>query len=547
MWPGQWAALNGQPKGNALAENRGEDRQSADSNDLGTSDDVLIDAAYACVAEADGFDRMMEGWAARFDASTPARRDGVSTGPVMQHIERANALLNRMPERTAGDAVIAAVEEIDVAAMVLTPSEQVLGANDAGRAKFGARVGAGLERDWLDPASFSDLDSVIRSCRAGANRRHAILRLQGPAASRELAECYVLEDSTTGAAMVAVRLLNLSWGEEARMMIVDAFDLTDAEADIAQALYSGATPQDIANLRSTSVRTVRTQLHAIFEKCDCGTQVELVRMLSMIGARTAQHGGTDSARWTDPWGRAKTARVAASRAGSGGDVTWSWTGARDGRPVILLHGTLTGYGIPAELEAALIDHKIRLIAPCRPLFGTTTAFAGEGTDHNAVEAGADATLAVMDQLGIERCPAIGFIGGLIPLVRLARRTADETGISRISSLLGVGASFPLHLDSDLDHMPRLHRTALRLARHAPVAAELATAAAVRMSRRRGMGYGLSRMYSANNADRATMRDPAVMAMMAASASMLIAQGTRAYRCDMMMITEDWSEIGRAHV
>jgi pimeloyl-ACP methyl ester carboxylesterase/DNA-binding CsgD family transcriptional regulator len=510
-------------------QDRRNDGQSH-GRETGDNDDALIDAAYACVAESDGFDLLMAGWAERFDRAEPSRRGGLFSGPIAQHIERANALLKRVPLRAAGDAVMAAVEEIDVPAMVLTPTEQVLGANDAGRELFHARVGAGLERDWLDPTSYGDFDSVLRSCRPGANRRHAILRLSAEPDCSELAECFVLDESSTSDAMVAVRLLNLAWSKNARTMIVDAFDLTDAEADIAEALHSGASVQDIADQRATSIRTVRTQLHAIFEKCDCGSQVELVRMLSMVGARTASHGGTNSASWADPWGRAKQAAVT-----SGGEVTWSWTGHEHGRPMILLHGTLTGYGIPAKLERALVERKIRLIAPCRPFFGTTTAFTGDGSAHDAIEAGASAVEAVMDNLGIERCPAIGFIGGIVPLVRLAARS------DRITGLLGVGASFPVRPKTDLDHMPAMHRTALQLARYAPVAAELAMAAALRMLRLRGMSYGLSRMYGESAADRATIRDPAIMAMMAASASMLIAQGTRAYQGDLIMIASDWGD------
>jgi DNA-binding CsgD family transcriptional regulator/quercetin dioxygenase-like cupin family protein len=73
----------------------------------------------------------------------------------------------------------------------------------------------------------------------------------------------------------SVRLLPVS-------ALVQLFGLTPTEAQTALATYEGATPAEIAERRSRSVNTVRTQLSHVFAKCGVKRQAELVRLLAGI-------------------------------------------------------------------------------------------------------------------------------------------------------------------------------------------------------------------------------------------------------------------------
>jgi DNA-binding NarL/FixJ family response regulator len=57
------------------------------------------------------------------------------------------------------------------------------------------------------------------------------------------------------------------------------FGLSVAEADIALALARGATREDIAAARKSSVQTVKAQLKSTFAKVGVSREVELVSML----------------------------------------------------------------------------------------------------------------------------------------------------------------------------------------------------------------------------------------------------------------------------
>lgn len=62
---------------------------------------------------------------------------------------------------------------------------------------------------------------------------------------------------------------------EARLPVA----LTEAEQDIAAAVFQGATNQEIATARGVNIKTVAKQLEAIYRKLRVSSRVELVLRL----------------------------------------------------------------------------------------------------------------------------------------------------------------------------------------------------------------------------------------------------------------------------
>ncbi len=60
------------------------------------------------------------------------------------------------------------------------------------------------------------------------------------------------------------------------------FDLTDSEAEVCIAIYSGMKPIDIAGKLNKSINTIRKQLKSCFKKTGCNSQLNLVNLLSGI-------------------------------------------------------------------------------------------------------------------------------------------------------------------------------------------------------------------------------------------------------------------------
>jgi DNA-binding CsgD family transcriptional regulator len=70
------------------------------------------------------------------------------------------------------------------------------------------------------------------------------------------------------------------WHDAAPAVLRTAFGLSTAETDVALALARGATREEIAAARNTSIQTVKAQLKSIFAKVGVNREVELVAMFA---------------------------------------------------------------------------------------------------------------------------------------------------------------------------------------------------------------------------------------------------------------------------
>ncbi|WP_106640065.1 helix-turn-helix transcriptional regulator [Allosphingosinicella vermicomposti] len=67
-----------------------------------------------------------------------------------------------------------------------------------------------------------------------------------------------------------------------RMTLMEMLDLTPAEADVALAVASGLSREQIAMRRGTSLDTVNTQMKSLFRKSDVNREAHLVAILNQI-------------------------------------------------------------------------------------------------------------------------------------------------------------------------------------------------------------------------------------------------------------------------
>jgi DNA-binding CsgD family transcriptional regulator len=78
----------------------------------------------------------------------------------------------------------------------------------------------------------------------------------------------------------ALAILDLPVPGEARLKAL--FDLTAAEARLAQHLARGLSVEEAAQLLNIKMTTARTQLTAVFDKTDTRRQAKLVAILSRV-------------------------------------------------------------------------------------------------------------------------------------------------------------------------------------------------------------------------------------------------------------------------
>jgi len=85
-------------------------------------------------------------------------------------------------------------------------------------------------------------------------------------------------------------------------MLIEMFELTQAEAEIALALHAGLETHEIAHLRSVSLETVRWQIKAVLGKTNSRNQKRFIALLSRIALALPQDTPT-----CDPIGQSEVA------------------------------------------------------------------------------------------------------------------------------------------------------------------------------------------------------------------------------------------------
>lgn len=499
------------------------DRQGASLPNLAADELEIIEASYRVLAEPQAFDALVEAWRQRILECERAAAAPLENGPLARASAAVAAIFARLPAPPTGkNSIEAHVADLDAPALVMSLSDQVIATNAAAADRFNLAVGGKTSLDWIDPGSLGELDALRRSARLGGNRALAVLRIPRERGISDLAEAELIHPDMGPGPLIVIRLLTAPWRPRVGRLLREAFGLTEAEACVAEALYSDPDPARIAELRGTSVRTVRTQLQHIFDKTEATGQVELIRLISLLCANDA---GTPSpqARWRDPLGRERLCFDRDGRA-----IAYSWMGREGGRPALLCHGPLTGYVLAPAIQDAIEAADIQLFTICRPGFGNSDM--GSGT---ALEDGAQAILALAEHLDLQACAGIGLVNGIVPLIEAAARNP-----MRFARLLGIGSSIPMNA-AMMGQLPPVQRTVFSLARHAPGALNVVVAAGFHLARKSGPEFALQRMYAGSPADRQAVFDPANFAQVMASASMVLAQDGQAFAKDLALVHHDY--------
>lgn len=196
----------------------------------------------------------------------------------------------------------------------------------------------------------------------------------------------------------------------------------------------------------------------------------------------------------------------------GREIAWCELGDPDGVPVLAAHGSPGSRYQLLPLHDAARAAGIRLIAPDRPGFGGTSPTEPDGFHTWDADA-----LALLDALGLETVPVLGFSGGAG--YALAVAAAAPTRVSRLVLVCGmIPGAPPAALAGRIPLVTLLYRVSRWLPAIATAMLE---------------GRGVFRNTREANvsawpaADRAVMADATTTALMAADAAAGSAQGARA--------------------
>lgn len=189
-------------------------------------------------------------------------------------------------------------------------------------------------------------------------------------------------------------------GGEAIELLTDRWGLKPRQAQIAMLLAQGLTRADTARAIGASEATVKKQADIAFQTLGVPNAAALARLMSVVTAiqalADASHGRVG---WID--GHAEPLRFV--HRPSGGRIALSDYGPAGGRPVVILHSSMTSRHPPRGLVAELMRHDFRVLAIDRPGFGMTDMdgeIVASGSDP--FEPAAHDMKIVLDRLRIDR-------------------------------------------------------------------------------------------------------------------------------------------------
>lgn len=207
-------------------------------------------------------------------------------------------------------------------------------------------------------------------------------------------------------------------------LLVDVWGLTPKQASIALLIASGAARQDAARVLGLSNAVVSKELEQIFAALQVASASELARTVAAMSALHALVSATrEHLGFSDP--RAEPLRLLPRPDGS--RIAWSDYGPPTGKPVLIVHSSMTSRPAPSGLTAALQAKGFRVLSLDRPGFGMSDPAPGSvAGEHDPFETAADDVVALLDALKI---PSIDIVarGGAQAVLALAHRAGERVG------------------------------------------------------------------------------------------------------------------------
>ncbi|MGE0626734.1 MAG: alpha/beta fold hydrolase [Hyphomicrobiaceae bacterium] len=210
-------------------------------------------------------------------------------------------------------------------------------------------------------------------------------------------------------------------------------------------------------------------------------------------------------------------------------VRFAAYGARNGRPVLALHGTPGSRLKFVGAHAIAAEKGLRLICPDRWGYGGTSLHPQPSIDAHAQD-----MMDLMDRLAVRSCALLAISGGGPYAVALAALAGSR--ISRMALVSPVG---PIHL-LRADELRACHRLFLRILPRVPGAAT----ALFRLYRRMLLLAPVAAVSLASVAshsiDRATLSEPLVRRQLAQSFRTGLAQHAAGAVCDLKLFDQPWT-------
>lgn len=208
-------------------------------------------------------------------------------------------------------------------------------------------------------------------------------------------------------------------GDAAPGILVDRWGLKPRQAQIAMLLAQGMTKAETARALGLSEATVKKQTDIVFQSLCVSSTAEMARSISIA---TVTQALVDASHGRMGWLDRNAEPLRIIRSPEGRRIAISEYGQPKGRPLVILHSSMTTRHPPRRLVAGLVAEGFRVIAIDRPGFGLTDPSPASAEDGDPFAAAAHDMATVFDRLRIGRADIVGrggaqaavAFGGLYP-------------------------------------------------------------------------------------------------------------------------------------
>ncbi|WP_417729394.1 helix-turn-helix transcriptional regulator [Roseovarius sp.] len=505
--------------------------------------DAAIDRLYDVALDPARYEALLDHWESAISplrARVDIRMPHLLNDPqIAEHFRRATEFLDRLAPEETDDGLNAMLAPFDrVPALLLDRSYHIRAANGAARQAMVLPETAQIGDLPIHAADMEALTSALDIMFDSREKDTAVLRVRAVQADHlivfRLQRCI----ASDGTILVLAASNAVSMPPGFCEILIEAFDLTQTEAEILCHLVDCRSVNDIAVERGRSVDTIRAQIKSLLAKTETHSQLELVRLaLSMIDmtamtVRTAPGPRVVSRGFATLAERDFKSLITPD----GRRVDYLILGAQRGRPVLYLPLDFGLVRWPASAEACAALRGLKVIVPLRPGYGLSD-MVDRSVDYDATLL--EDTMRVLQAERVTRCPILCFSGDAYYAVKLAR--AHPFAFSGIVACSGM---LPLTRREQFERMHKWHRFIMAGAKYTPHLLPFMVKAGFLLARKIGKRTFLHAVYGNSAADVATIEDPEAFEALATGSEVALSENHSAHEAFSRQLVsgqlDDWS-------
>lgn len=355
----------------------------------------------------------------------------------------------------------------------------------------------------------------------------------GKAESKQQNEQYyiarVMQFSHQQPVLLCVSNMAMDWNRKLEQLLTDAFLFSPSELHIGHLLCLGNSLQQIAQIRKRSLHTVRVQVKNMLQKTATHTQTDIVRLMVTM----ASFGSVKNIHAAHYFVDAKDKQNLMIEVNNGREMPVHLFGPKNGRPVIYVHGMLSGININSDFGELLAQNNIRLIAPIRPYYASSPpAYKVKSSPE---EFAIDLRY-ILDYLEVESAPIIGNMAGSIYAFASASAMPN-----RITGILNISGCVPIVSLRQIIAMSPRQRVVAWTSRFAPKLLSAILRTSISLIDSGDEDKFLDGLYGKNTHDRMILQNKKIHSTIYSGFLFAISQGHYAFEVDAHHATRDWSK------